>query len=121
MAVSGRLHNMEFSVEDSAIIVMSYPRAMATAEGSWNLVGQPWTGYLATIWGTKGTVIVGPCKGGRLWSATAEKPECVELTPPASEPHMTNGIVHFIWALNTGKRVPSVVSRRHVPQHARGS
>ena len=101
-AVTSRMRDSEFSVEDTAIIVMSYPHAMATAEGSWNLVGQPWTGYLATIWGTKATVMVGPGRNGRLWRATAENPECIELTPPQPEPHMANGISHFIWALTTG-------------------
>jgi predicted dehydrogenase len=98
----GKLRRPEFPVEDNAIIVMSYPQAMATAEGCWGHVGQPITGYLATIWGTGGSVVFGPGRGGRLWSTTVEKPECVEITPPALEPHLSCGTAHFLWALETG-------------------
>ena len=55
-------------------------------------------------WGSKATVMVGPGRNGRLWKTTAENPECVELTPPQPEPHMANGIAHFIWALTTGSQ-----------------
>jgi len=101
-AVVGQLRDQTLPAEDNAIIVMSYPRAMATAEGSWNQVGHPATGYLATVWGTGGSVVVGPGRGGRLWSVTAAQPEPVEITPPQPEPHMTSGIAHFVWALSTG-------------------
>lgn len=101
-AVVGRLREPESPVEDNAIVVMSYPHAMATAEGSWGQIGQPTTGYLATIWGTGGSVILGPGRGGRLWTTTAQRPECVEIAPPQPEPHMANGTAHFLWALATG-------------------
>jgi len=101
-AVVGQLRDEVLPAEDNAIIVMSYPRAMATAEGSWNQVGHPATGYLATIWGTGGSVVVGPGRGGRLWSVTAQQPEPIEIVPPEPEPHMSSGIAHFVWALSTG-------------------
>jgi predicted dehydrogenase len=101
-AVAGQLRDEMLPAEDTAMVVMSYPRAMATAEGSWNQVGQPVSGYLATIWGTSGTVVVGPGRGGRLWSITAAQPAPLEVTPPQPEPHMANGSAHFLWALSTG-------------------
>lgn len=101
-ATVGKLRRPEFPVEDNAIVVMTYPQAMATAEGCWGHVGQPLTGYLATIWGTGGTIVVGPGRGGRLWSTSVEKPECVEITPPTPEPHLASGTAHFLWALETG-------------------
>jgi len=88
-------------VEDSAIVVMRYPRAIATAEGAWGQVGQPLTGYLATIWGAHGSVTLGPGRGGRLWTTTKEQPTSVEITPPTPAPHMANGSAHFLWALET--------------------
>ncbi len=100
-AVTGRLGREDLSVEDNAIVVMSYPRAIATAEGSWTQVGRPTTGYLATIWGTRGSVTVGPGGGGRLWTTTAEQPESVEIEPPEPEPHMSSGTAHFLWGLAT--------------------
>lgn len=101
-AVTGRLREGEYTVEDNAIVVMSYPQAMATAEGSWGQIGQPLTGYLATIWGANGSVTLGPGRGGRVWSTDAQHPQGVEVTPAQPEPHMANGSAHFAWALTTG-------------------
>lgn len=100
-AVAGLLREKNLSVEDNAIVVMSYPRAIATSEGVWGQVGHPLTGYLATIWGTRGSVTFGPCTDGKIWT-TSETQDNVAVTPPQPEPHMTGGVAHFLWALNTG-------------------
>ena len=100
-AVVGQLQRTDLVVEDNAVVVMSYPHAMATAEGSWGQIGHPVAGYLATIWGTRGSVTFGPGRGGRIWT-TSEGQENVEITPPQPEPHMSSGAVHFLWALATG-------------------
>ncbi len=105
MCVAGKRYEPALPVEDNAIVVMSYPQAMATAEGVWGQVGQPTTGYLATIWGTHGSVTLGPGRGGRLWTTTAEQPTSVEITPPGPAPHMANGTAHFLWALETGSEL----------------
>ncbi len=105
MALAGRWNEPPLPVEDNAIVVMSYPTAMATAEGAWGQVGQPTTGYLATIWGTRGSVTFGPGRGGRLWRTTAEQPTGEEISPPTPAPHMANGTAHFLWALETGNDV----------------
>ena len=99
--IIGRLREPDLPVEDNAIVVMSYPHAMATAEGSWGQIGHPMAGYLATIWGTNESVTFGPGRGGRLWT-TAQGQENVEVTPQQPEPEMVNGIGHFLWALATG-------------------
>lgn len=105
MATVSHWYDPPLEVEDNAIVVMNYPRAMATAEGAWGQVGQPMTGYLATIWGKRGAVTFGPGRGGRLWVTTVDKPEYVEVTPPTPEPHMANGFAHFLWALETGSEL----------------
>lgn len=102
-AVSGNLLEKELTVEDNAVVVMSYPNAIATAEGAWGQKGKPLNGYIATIWGTKGSITFGPGGGGRIWKTSADVPDYVEVTPPALEPHMSNGVAHFIWALETGE------------------
>jgi predicted dehydrogenase len=102
MAAVGQWYEPALPVEDNAIVVMRYPHAMATAEGVWGQVGQPTAGYLATIWGARGSVTLGPGRGGRLWTTTAEQPTSVEITPPTPAPHMANGTAHFTWALATG-------------------
>ena len=104
-AVVGQWREPVLPVEDNAVVVMSYRRAMATAEGAWGQIGHATTGYLATIWGTNGCVAFGPGRGGRLWITTADKPETVEITPPTPASHKANGFAHFLWALETGKDV----------------
>jgi len=104
-AVAGQWLQTAPAVEDHAIVVMSYPHAIATAEGAWGQVGQPVTGYLATIWAERGSVTFGPGRGGRLWRTTAEQPSGEEISPPTPAPNMANGTAHFLWALETGSEV----------------
>lgn len=101
-AATGQWYEPALPVEDHAVVIMSYPKAMATVEGAWGQVGQPVTGYLATIWGTRGSVTLGPGRGGRLWATLAGQPANVEIAPPSPAPHMANGTAHFLWALETG-------------------
>lgn len=102
-ATVGNWREPALPVEDHAFVVMNYPKAIATAEGAWGQIGQPTTGYLATIWGTGGSVTVGPGRGGRLWTTTAEQPTSVEVTPATPPSHLSNGTAHFLWALSTGE------------------
>lgn len=104
-AVGAQWYDPPLPVEDNAVVVMRYPQAMATAEGAWGQVGQPITGYLATIWGARGSVTFGPGRGGRLWKTTKEEPVSVEITPPEPAPHMANGTAHFLWAIETGSEL----------------
>lgn len=104
-AVGNKRYDPPLAVEDNAIVVMNYPKALATAEGVWGQVGQPLTGYLATIWGTNGSVTLGPGRGGRVWQTNAEHPTGQEITPPDPLPHMTCGTEHFVWALETGNEL----------------
>lgn len=101
-AAVGQCYEPALPVEDNAIVILSYPKALATVEGAWGQVGQPLTGYLATIWGTGGSVTLGPGRGGGLWTTLAGQPANVEITPPTPAPHMASGTAHFLWALETG-------------------
>ena len=101
-AVVGSWYDPPLPVEDNAVVVMRYPRALATSEGAWGQVGAPLTGYLATIWGVNGAVIVGPGRTGRLWTTSKAEPTCEEVTPPTPPPHLASGTAHFLWALETG-------------------
>lgn len=100
--VTGSWYEPPLPVEDNAVVILGYPRATATIEGAWGQVGQPTTGYLATIWGTRGSVTLGPGRGGRLWTTLADEPANLKITPPQPAPHMANGTAHFLWALETG-------------------
>jgi predicted dehydrogenase len=101
VGVTGRLRKDDIDVEDNAIIVMSYPKAMAYAEASWTQIGKL-SGYITCIYGAEATLEVGP-KGTRwLRMATSEKPEGFEIDVPVPEPHNASAGAHFIWAIDTG-------------------
>jgi len=69
----GHFRPETLGVEDNALIVMQYPNAIATAEGSWSQVGNL-TAYATAIYGTQGTLIIEPQKKGRLLLATKDQP-----------------------------------------------
>lgn len=101
VGVTGRLCKEDLDVEDNAIIVMSYPKAMAYAEASWTQIGKL-SGYITCIYGTEATLEVGP-KGTRwLKMATTEKPEGFEVDVPEPEPYNASASAHFAWAIETG-------------------
>jgi len=99
---AGRLRKENIVVEDNAMITMTYPRAMATAEGSWTQIGKL-TAYTTAIYGSQGTLMVEPRDGGRLLLATEEDPEgsAVELGDACST--KVNSAAHFIHCLQSGE------------------
>jgi predicted dehydrogenase len=102
VATTGRLVKEEISVEDNAMLAMSYPRAFALAEASWTQIGKL-TGYITAIYGTRATLMVEPRAGGRLWMATAETPQGAPVDLPPVEPHMADSAKHFAWGIATGE------------------
>lgn len=101
-AVTGRLRKEDILVEDNGVILMSYPRAIAIAEGSWTQVGKL-TAYVTAIYGTTGTLLVEPRAGGRLLWATADDPDGREVNVPDLAPHLRNASVNFLHGLQTGE------------------
>ena len=89
-------------VEDNAIILMHYAKALAIAEGSWTQIGKL-TSYLTVIYGSQGTLVVEPRIGGRLLLATESQPAGEEVSVPASPKHLTNSAEHFFWGIATGE------------------
>ncbi len=102
--VTGRLVKEPIRVEDNALVVMSYPRAVAVAEASWTQVGKL-TGYITAIYGDRATLMVEPRAGGRLWMATADEPQGVVVELPEQDPHLVNSAAHFAWGVSTGNEV----------------
>ena len=101
-AIAGRLCKEEMTVEDNALLVMSYPRAIATAEGSWTQIGKL-TSYTTAIYGSLGTLLVEPRADGRLLWATEAEPEGVLVEVPTALPHLSSASRNFLWALETGE------------------
>lgn len=93
-AAAGRLCKEQVLVEDNAVVVCRYPRALALAEASWTQVGKL-TSYVTTIFGTDGTLMVEPRAGGRLWLATTDCPDGQVLDVPEPERGWRSAAEHF--------------------------
>ena len=91
-----------FPLEDNATLIVRYPEAMATLEGSWSQTGEL-TSYSTVIHGTTGTYLIEPYREGRLLHATAEHPEGHPIEVPALPPHLSEPTQHFLWALTEEK------------------
>jgi len=110
-AMSGRLCKEDIVVEDNAILVMQYHRAMATAEGSWTQVGKL-TSYLTAIFGTQGTLMVEPRLGGRLLKADADCLDGKPLDLKERGEEMKNATEHFAHGIKTGQEFMSLCRDR---------
>jgi predicted dehydrogenase len=110
-AVSARLRKPDLPAEDSAVVVLHYPRALALLEASWTQIGgQPAFGMI--IYGDTGTLIVhqpratrdGQVVGpGRIEIVSATGSEVIEPPPlPAAE---RDGPTYFLTCLRTGRPV----------------
>ena len=89
------------SVEDNALIAMKYPFGMSSEEGSWTQVGKL-TSYTTTFYGTEGTILVEPRKGGKLYLATDTEPNDAEVPVMDSEPRLQNSANHFVDVIKNG-------------------
>ena len=101
-ALTGRFCKENITVEDNALLAMTYPRGMATAEGSWTQIGKL-TSYTTALYGTEGTLLVEPRDGGRLMLATADNPEGSAVAVPAAAPHLRDSAAHFLHGIRTGE------------------
>lgn len=104
MGWRGRLVKTDIDVDDNGVIVMVYPGAMAISEGSWAQVDDM-TNYRPHIYGTDGTLLFEPYRGGRMWLATKESPHGDTITPPEPPPHMQSATAHFLHAITTGSKL----------------
>jgi predicted dehydrogenase len=113
-AVSARLRKPHLRAEDSAVIVLRYPRAIALLEASWNQVGgEPAFGMI--VYGDDGTLIVhqprairegqrvGP---GRVEIITAAGSEIVE--PPALSSAERDGPTYFLTSVRAGRPIEGI-------------
>jgi predicted dehydrogenase len=102
VGVSGRLVKEDIVVDDNGIVVMSYPHAMAIAEGSWTQIGHL-TAYVATFYGTRGILYIEPGRAGRLLLATAEQPEGIAVSVPEPTPAMRTASANFLHGVTSGE------------------
>lgn len=88
----------DLSLEDNAILVLTYPHALATTEASWTQIGTL-TSYSTTLYGSEGTVLIEPDFGGKIRLATSEHPDGIELEIPEQPDHLENASTHFLAAI----------------------
>jgi predicted dehydrogenase len=108
-AVARRLCKEEIPVEDNAMLLMTYPRALSLAEGSWTQIGNL-SSYVTMIHGTTGTLQVNP--DGRLLHATTAQPDGMSVKVPKPAPHMRHASAHFLYCLATGQAFTGLCSDR---------
>lgn len=100
--IAGQYRPESLGVEDNALIVMQYPKAIATAEGSWSQIGTL-TAYTTAIYGTKGTLMVEPQKKGRLMLATEEQPLGQEVKVQCPLLYLQTATEHFAHCIRSGE------------------
>ncbi len=96
--VKGRLTKDDITVEDNAILVMTYPRAISVAEGSWSEVGNL-SNYFTYIYGTHATLMIEPHSGGRLMLATMDNPQGQPVEMEPAPAHWSSATDHFLECL----------------------
>jgi predicted dehydrogenase len=90
------------SVEDSGVIAMKYPRGISVASASWTQVGNL-TSYATVIYGEKGTLVVDPKGDGKLYLATKDNPNGVEVSVPASDISLKDSAHHLAAVVKNGQ------------------
>ncbi len=101
-AMKGRFCKESITVEDNALLALTYHDGMATAEASWTQIDKM-TAYTTLIYGSEGTLMIEPRDGGKLLKATADAPDGVEVEVPPLAPEQSNSADHFIHCLQSGE------------------
>jgi predicted dehydrogenase len=121
-AVAACLRKRDLPAEDSAIVVLRYPRALGLLEASWNQIGAE-PAFAMIVYGDAGTLVVhqpravregGPPVGpGRVERVTGDGSEMVDPPPlPADE---GDGPTYFLSRVRDGRPVEGLCA----PQTAR--
>jgi len=98
--LAGRFQKEDIPVDDNAVLLMSYEKGIATAEGSWTQADNL-SSYTAIIFGTEATLMVGPRGDGKLLRGDAENQGGVDLDVAKPLPHMQSASSHFLWGLES--------------------
>jgi predicted dehydrogenase len=110
-AVAAHLRKLDHASEDTAIAVLSYPRAVGLLEGSWTQIGgEP--AFAMIVYGDRGTLIVhqpratregervGP---GRIQVVAADASRMID--PPPLPPDERDAPTYFLSCLVTGRDI----------------
>ncbi|MCC9077217.1 Gfo/Idh/MocA family oxidoreductase [Litorilinea aerophila] len=107
--VVGHLLKDYVTVDDNAVIVMQWPRAIAITEASWTQIGHL-TSYVAVLYGSEGTLVVEPRNGGRLLLADREHEDGVEIEVPPSPEELRNATAYFLHCIRHDRPIEGLCS-----------
>jgi predicted dehydrogenase len=97
------------TVDDNAVLVMQWPRAIAISEASWTQIGHL-TSYHATIYGSEGTLHVEPGDKGRLLLANREHEDGIEIQVDPLPEEARNATSYFLSRIQQGLPVEGLCS-----------
>ncbi|HMN26613.1 MAG TPA: Gfo/Idh/MocA family oxidoreductase [Caldilineaceae bacterium] len=97
------------TLDDNAVIVMQWPRALAISEASWTQIGHL-TSYVATIYGSEGTLLVEPGNQGRLLLANREHEDGIEIKVDPLPAELSNASSYFLSRVSQGLPIEGVCS-----------
>jgi predicted dehydrogenase len=109
MGMAGHCLKDYITLDDNAVIVMQWPRALAITEASWTQIGHL-TSYFATIYGSDGTLLVEPGKKGRLLLATRKHEDGIEVACDPLPEEMSCATNYFLSRITQGKPVEGLCS-----------
>ncbi|MBX3010590.1 MAG: Gfo/Idh/MocA family oxidoreductase [Caldilineaceae bacterium] len=89
------------TIDDNAVIVMQWPRAIAISEASWTQIGHL-TSYHAMFYGSQGTLVVEPGNQGRLLLANQAHEDGIAIEVPPAPVGMRNATDYFLTRLSQG-------------------
>jgi len=105
--VAGQLLKEYITVEDNAVILMQWPRAMAITEASWSQIGHL-TSYETVIYGSEGTLFVE--RSGRLLLATREHDEGIVVEVPPLPAEQRNASAYFLHCIANDLPIEGICS-----------
>ncbi len=97
------------TLDDNAILVMQWPRAVAVSEASWTQIGHL-TSYVTAIYGSEGTLVIEPGAQARVLLATREHDAGVPVDVPPAPVEMENATVFFLSHIVQGKPIEGMCS-----------
>lgn len=93
-AMAGHLVKDYVKLDDNAMFMMQYPRAMALMECSWTQSGMA-TSYVTTIYGTEGTLVSSPFMD-KILLANQEHTHGIEIEPKEPSGDLKNETTYFL-------------------------
>jgi predicted dehydrogenase len=108
-ATIGHLLKDYATVDDNAVLVMQWARAMAIAEGSWTQVGAL-ASNTTVIYGSEGTLLVEKGKEERVLIATRDDPHGAAMDIPAAAEDRRSGSAYFLSCIRNDTPVEGLCS-----------